>query len=275
MPRRQSSAAATSEFDRPTRDEMIRRARNLVPKLKERAGETERLRRIHPDTVQDFHDEGLWRVHQPARVGGYELDYGLYVDIGEELGRACGSTAWVWANLVSHHWMLGMFVEEAQNEVWGEDSDTLIGSALVYPCGTATPVDGGYRLSGRWPFSSGVDPSTWVMLGGMVPAERGDDPPTPLIMVVRKSDLEVIDTWDVVGLVGTGSHDVSCTDLFVSEHLTLSPREVRGGPTPGSVINPASVVPAAVPCPFSAHPCRPGARHGAWRIRRLRRRATA
>ena len=238
MPRGSGSAAAAPDLLPPAREEMIRRARALAPKLKERAAETERLRRIHPDTVRDFHQAGLWRVHQPARVGGFELDYALYVDIGEEIGRACGSSAWVWANLASHHWMLGMFPRRAQDEVWGADADALIGSALVYPCGAARPAAGGYRLSGRWPFSSGIDPSDWVMLGGMVPADREGDPAAPRIFVVRKSALEVIDTWDVVGLVGTGSHDVRCADLFVPAHLTLDPRAARGGPTPGSAANP-------------------------------------
>ena len=156
-----------------TRDEMIRRAGALVPSLKKRAAETERLGRIHPDTVKDFHDSRLWRVHQPERYGGLELDFTLYIDIGEALGRGCGSTAWVWANLVAHDWMLGMFPIKAQDEIWHEDPNTLIGSALIYPCGKAEIVDGGYRLSGRWPFSSGIAPCDWAMLGGIVQTETG------------------------------------------------------------------------------------------------------
>ena len=89
--------------------------------LKKRAAETERLGQIHPDTVKDFHDSRLWRVHQPERYGGLELDFTLYIDIGEALGRGCGSTAWVWANLVAHDWMLGMFPIKAQDEIWHED----------------------------------------------------------------------------------------------------------------------------------------------------------
>ncbi len=217
-----------------TRDEMIERAWELVPALQKRAAETERLGRIHPDTVKDFHDTRLWRVHQPKRYGGLELDFTLYIDIGEALGRGCGSTAWVWANLVAHDWMLGMFPEEAQNEIWHEDPDTLIGSALIYPCGKTETVDGGYRLSGRWPFSSGIAPCDWAMLGGMVETDNG---PEPHIFNVRKKDMDVIETWDVSGLVGTGSEDVACEDVFVPDHMTLPLKETRGGPTPGSAIN--------------------------------------
>jgi 3-hydroxy-9,10-secoandrosta-1,3,5(10)-triene-9,17-dione monooxygenase len=228
---------AKSDEHQPTRDEMIAHACALIPKLKDRAAETEQLRRIHPDTVQDLHDTGLWRLHQPVRYGGVELDYALYIDIGEALARGCASTSWVWANLVSHNWMLAMFDQAAQDEVWNRDNHTLIGSGLIYPCGKVDRVDGGYQLSGRWPFSSGIDPSSWVMLGGMVPAAEGEDAPTPRIFVVEKSDIEVIDTWDVAGLVGTGSKDVACENVFVPEHMTLNPRDGRGGPTPGSAVN--------------------------------------
>ena len=165
----------------------------------------------------------------------------MFVDIGEELGRACTSTAWVWVNLVSHNWMLGMWPERAQDEVWGPNPDARIGSATIYPPGKVTRVDGGYRLSGRWPFSSGIDASHWVMLGGMMPPEGGEGAPTPYIFVVDCADIEVIDSWDVVGLVGTGSQDVACEDVFVPGHMALSPHDMRGAPTPGSAVNPASL----------------------------------
>lgn len=219
-----------------SRDEMIARAWALSPALAERAGETEELGRIHPDTVKDFHETRLWRVHQPKRYGGLELDFTLYIDIGEAIGRGCGSTGWVWANLVAHDWMLGMFPREAQDEIWLEDPNTLIGSALIYPCGKAETVDGGWRLSGRWPFSSGIAPCDWAMLGGMVETDNGSE---PYIFNVRKKDMEVIETWDVAGLVGTGSEDVACTDVFVPAHMGLPLKSTRGGPTPGSAVNPA------------------------------------
>ena len=217
-----------------TRDEMITRAWALVPALQKRALETEKLGRIHPDTVEDFHQTRLWRVHQPKRYGGLELDFTIYIDIGEALGRGCGSTAWVWANLVAHDWMLGMFPIEAQDEIWQEDPNTLIGSALIYPCGKAEIVDGGYRLSGRWPFSSGIAPCNWAMLGGVLQTHSGVE---PYIFNIRRRDIDVIETWDVSGLVGTGSEDVACEDVFVPNHMALPLRDTRGGPTPGSAVN--------------------------------------
>ena len=225
----------------PGRAELVRRADGLVDAIAARAEETERLRRLHPDTVRDLQEAGLWGVHRPFRYGGSEGDVGLFVDIGEHLGRACTSTAWVWVNLVSHNWMLGMWPERAQDEVWGPNPDARIGSATIYPPGKVVRVDGGYRLSGRWPFSSGIEDSHWAMLGGMIPPEDGEGDPKPCIFVVDCKDIEVIDTWDVVGLVGTGSHDVACEDVFVPGYMALSPHDMRGAPTPGSAVNPASL----------------------------------
>ena len=225
----------------PSRGELVRRAAELVDSIAARADETERLRKLHPDTVEDLQNAALWGVHKPFRYGGSEGDFGMFVDIGEELGRACTSTAWVWVNLVSHNWMLGMWPERAQDEVWGPNPEARIGSATIYPPGRVARVDGGYRLSGRWPFSSGIDASHWVMLGGMMPPEDGEGGPTPYIFVVDCADIEVIDTWDVVGLLGTGSQDVACEDVFVPGYMALSPHDMRGGPTPGSAVNPASL----------------------------------
>ena len=226
----------------PSRDELVRRAAALVEPLAARAGETERLRRLHPDTVEDLLDSGLWGVHRPFRYGGSEGDFGLIVDIGEQLGRACPSTSWVWVNLVSHNWMLGMWPERAQDAVWGAEPGRAdrLGDGL--PAGTgwsASTAAIACRGAGRSPAASRS--RDWVMLGGMMPPEDADGPPKPCIFVVDCRDVEVIDTWDVVGLVGTGSHDVACQDVFVPDYMALSPHDMRGAPTPGSAVNPASL----------------------------------
>ena len=220
-----------------TRDDMIAGAREIAPAIRGRAAETERLRHIHPDTIDDLRRTRLMRIVQPARVGGHELDLGLFVDIGEIIGAACASTAWVWANYAIHDWMLAMFPPAGQDAVWDEDADTIIGSALIYPAGRAEPVDGGWRLNGRWPFSSGIHASDWALLGAMTPG-AGEAAPTPLMMMVRRADIELIDTWHVAGLAGTGSHDVAVHDLFVPADLGFNPRDARGDVTPGSAVNP-------------------------------------
>jgi len=218
-------------------DELWARAQDLLSKLKERAARCEELRRLPDETLRDFHDAGLYRMHQPRRVGGPELEFSTVVTYGALLARACASSAWNWVNFAVHHMMLGMFPPQAQDEIWGKSLDTLIASSLVFPAGRARKVDKGYVISGRWPFSSGVDPSEWNMLGGLA---RLDDntPPEQRIFLLHRSQYKVIDNWFAGGLRGTGSKDVEADEQFVPEHLTLSVADTKGGPTPGSAVNP-------------------------------------
>ena len=217
-------------------EEKLARLRSLVPALRERAERTEQLRRLDPDTERDLHEAGLFRILQPRRVGGAELDYVALIDFPAEAARGDASVAWSLANLLSHHWMLAMFAPEAQARVWDDNPDALIASAFIFPCGRARKVEGGYRLSGRWPFSSGVRSSQWNMLGGLV---AGDDGATEMrIFLVPAADYRILDTWDTMGLRGTGSDDVAVEDVFVAEPMTLAVSQVAGGPTPGSALNP-------------------------------------
>jgi 3-hydroxy-9,10-secoandrosta-1,3,5(10)-triene-9,17-dione monooxygenase len=218
-------------------NELWKRAESLLPRLKERAARCEELRRLPDETLRDFHDAKLFRIHQPKRVGGEELEFAAVVTYGALLARACASTAWNWVNFAAHHMMLGMFAPQAQDEIWGKSRDALIASSFVFPAGRARKVEDGYVLSGRWPFSSGVDPSEWNMLAGLA---RLDDnlPPEQRIFLVPRSQYRVIDTWFAGGLRGTGSNDVEMNEVFVPEHMTLAVADTKGGPTPGSAVNP-------------------------------------
>jgi 3-hydroxy-9,10-secoandrosta-1,3,5(10)-triene-9,17-dione monooxygenase len=217
---------------------MLDRARGLLPGLRERAARTEELRRLPPETEQALHEAGLFRILQPRRVGGSELDYVALVDVADVLALADASVAWNLANLASHHWMLGMFDPRAQHLVWSEDPDALIASSFVFPSGRGRKVTGGYRISGRWPFSSGVDSSTWNMLAGLVSGVDEADGVEHRIFLVRSTDYRILDVWNSTGLSGTGSNDVEIEDLFVPDHMTLAVRDVAGGATPGSSVNP-------------------------------------
>lgn len=216
--------------------ELLARAEALVPVLRERAGRTEELRRLPDETIADLHKSGLFRILQPKRVGGSELPFRSIVELVAAIGRGCGSTAWVLANLAAHHWLLGMWPPPAQDEVWGESPDNLISSALIFPRGRARRVDGGYRVAGRWPFSSGIDPSSWNMLGAIVTDEEAGVS-EPRIFLVPASDYTIIDTWHAIGLAGTGSKDVMVEDVFVPEYRTIAVKEITGGPNPGSAVN--------------------------------------
>ena len=216
----------------PSREQLIERAAALVPVLRERAGKTEQLRRIPDETIADLHTADLWRILRPERYGGYVTDFTVMVDVAIELGRGCASTAWVYINLISHNWMLPLWPQQASEDIWGDNPEALIGSTLVFPAGNLEPVAGGYRFSGRWPYASGIDVSDWMMLGAMIAS--ADRKPGPRIVVVRAADLEVIDTWHVSGLAGTGSKDVACAELFVPDHMVFDPALAQEGYTPGT-----------------------------------------
>jgi 3-hydroxy-9,10-secoandrosta-1,3,5(10)-triene-9,17-dione monooxygenase len=204
--------------------ELWQKATDLLPVLKERAPRSEELRRIPDETLRDFHAAELFRIHQPKRVGGAELEFAAVVTFGALLARACASTAWNWVNFTAHHMMLGMFPRQAQDEIWGESRDALIASSFVFPAAKAKKVKGGYLISGRWPFSSAyLDENT---------------PPEQRVFLLQKSQYKVHDTWFAGGLRGTGSKDVEAVEQFVPEHRTLAVADTKGGPTPGSDANP-------------------------------------
>jgi 3-hydroxy-9,10-secoandrosta-1,3,5(10)-triene-9,17-dione monooxygenase len=217
---------------------MVARARALIPQLRDRAARTEELRRLPVETERDLHDAGLFRIVQPKRVGGSELDYVALVDCAEMLGRADASVAWNFANLASHHWMLGMFDKRAQDLVWDQDPNALIASSFIFPAGRARKVDGGYRLRGSWPFSSGVASCEWNMLASVVSTEDEADGIEYRIFLVHKNDYRILDTWNAAGLRGTGSNDVEIGDAFVAEPMTVAVSDLAGGPTRGGAANP-------------------------------------
>ncbi len=139
---------AAVQSDEPAHAAMIAKARALVPRLRERAARTEELRHLPPETEQDLHEAGLFRMLQPKRIGGAELDYVALIDCADLLGQADASVAWNLANLASHHWMLGMFEPTAQDLVWARDPDALIASSFIFPAGRATRSRG--RIPAPW-----------------------------------------------------------------------------------------------------------------------------
>jgi 3-hydroxy-9,10-secoandrosta-1,3,5(10)-triene-9,17-dione monooxygenase len=217
---------------------MATRARALIPQLRDRAVRTEELRRLPPETERDLHEAGLFRIVQPKRVGGSEFDYVALVDCAEILGKADASVAWNFANLASHHWMLGMFDKRAQDIVWDKDPNALIASSFIFPAGRARKVEGGYQLRGRWPFSSGVASCEWNMLASVVFPEDEADGIEYRIFLLHRDQYNIVDTWDAAGLRGTGSNDVEVKDAVVPDALSVAVNDLAGGPTPGSPVNP-------------------------------------
>lgn len=231
------SGGAARGFADVSHDEAMRRARALVPILRERADRAEAAREIPTETLDDLHRTGLLRFHQPSRWGGMELDFVSLFDIPAEIGRGCASTAWNVANLGVHHWMLALYDERAQEEVWSKNPDALIASGIAYPQGRGGRVDGGFAISGFWNLSSGVDAADWNMLA--VTVRDGDRVVDHRMCLVPRSDYEIVDDWHVLGMRSTGSKSVRATDIFVPEHRALCMYLARGGGDfPGAQVNP-------------------------------------
>lgn len=214
------------------------RVRALLPALRERAPDAERLRRLPDETFKEFQEAGLFRALQPRRYGGYELDPGVFFQAGVDIGTVCGSSAWVLTVVGIHNWQLGLFHPQAQEDVWHEDSSTQISSSLA-PTGTVERVDGGFRLHGRWSFSSGCDVCQWAVLGGVVPPTEAQDgaPPDVRSFLVPRSDYTIDDNWQVMGLCGTGSKDIVVEEAFVPEYRTHSYLDAFYLRNPGAAVN--------------------------------------
>src|ERR671914_762933 len=217
-------------------DEAMRRARDIVPTLRERAQKCEDARVLLPENEKLLHETGLFRFRQPQRFGGMELPFVTIVDIVAELARGCPSTAWNVGNLGCHHWILGYYEPETQHELWDANPDVLIASSIALAAGRGRKVKDGFAVSGRWPFSSGVDNSDWNMLAVTVYEE--DKAVDWRLCVVPKSDYRIIDTWYAMGMVGTGSKDIEVKDVFVPERRALALARFRGGlEHPGAALN--------------------------------------
>ena len=197
-----------------TRSQLLDRASRLMPILKERAPVTEEMRRVPSESVSNILDAGLHLIGVPKRFGGLDIDYGVCQEIGIELARACPSTSWCYSLWVAHAWLVGFWPWQAQEEVFGDGPDVLCSSSLSPGKSTCNPVEGGYRLTGRWEFSSGCDSADWVMLGVAGIGSRN-------WALVPKGDFRIVDTWFVSGLRGSGSKDIEVDDAFIPAHRVV------------------------------------------------------
>lgn len=229
-------SAGARQQDVPSAAELITRARNLAPKLRERAVKAERDRQTPTESVEEYIDLGLIHTLQPRRWGGYEHDHEVAFDIAIELGKStCGSSAWCLNYLADHACMLALFPEEAQHDVWDQNKAACIATSAA-PTGKVTVVPGGYRLDGRWSWCSGLGHSQWIMIGGLA-FRGGEDHPDMRLYLVPVSELKQDDTWYCAGLRGTGSITSVLDNVFVPEHRSVSFASLREAQSPGSKVN--------------------------------------
>lgn len=219
-----------------SKEQLLERARKLVPGLRQRGSEISKLRRLPDEVMQSIVDAGLMQLSRPKKYGGPEVAMDTLFEVTRELSRGDGSTAWVYVVINSHDLLIGHFPDEVQQEYWSSKIPQS-GSSYV-PFGKATPAKGGYTLSGKWSFVSGVDFVGWVVIGAIV-GMREDDPAAPDLryFLVPRSDFEISDDWDVMGLAGTGSKSILVDDVFVPQNRILTNVAVSTGDTPGSKVH--------------------------------------
>lgn len=194
--------------------ELVARAATLAVELPARAAEAEQLRRIPEATVAGFKAAGLARVLRPECYGGFDQSYRTFAHVVRELARGCASTGWCAATWMSQAMTLARYPKQTQDELCLPNPDVLVGTTGV-PSGRAVEVEGGWRVSGRWSFASGVHATTYISASA-VTAEgpvRG--------FLIPTASVEILDTWHAVGLAGTGSTDYVASDVFIPAHRSI------------------------------------------------------
>lgn len=221
----------------PEAIEVIERARAMIPRLAERARAAEDALMVPRETVAEMQEAGFFKVLQPKRWGGYEMDPRVFYTVQMALAEGCMATAWIYGVIGVHNWQIPLFPEQAQIDVWGQDPTTLTASTYM-PTGKAEPVDGGYNFSGRWSWSSGSQHCEWILLGGLLPKKDGSGVLEHCTFLLPKADFKIIENFDVLGLRATGSHDIEVTNAFVPAHRTHRTNDHSDAGCPGRAVNP-------------------------------------
>jgi alkylation response protein AidB-like acyl-CoA dehydrogenase len=214
---------------------LLARAAALVPALAAREAVANSERSVPDETIADYKRAGILRVMQPQRFGGHQASFDVFSRIVETLALGCAASAWVYAVLAEHQWIIACMTDQAQIDVWGDNPEAVASSSLA-PREAAKRTTGGWRLSGRFPFSSGCRHAQWAIIGARAEDAAGNFPTRYLLVPIQH--VEIIDDWHVLGLRGTGSCSLQIDDVFVPEHRTIRLADLLGGTTPGSLILP-------------------------------------
>jgi resorcinol 4-hydroxylase (FADH2) len=216
-------------------DELLDRIEALGPVLKANAQSTEVQRQVSPETIALIRATGMFDLLKPKAFGGQENTFENFVKANITMAKYCASTAWVCGLLGAHQWLVACFSEQAQNDVWQSNPEALV-------CGSYAPitkaiVDGeGYRVSGRWSFASGCDRADWALCAAIIPSATDSSIAAPAFMLVPKGDYTIFDSWNVVGLAGTGSKTLVLENVFIPKHRLLSFAQSTSGDTPGAAV---------------------------------------
>src|SRR6202790_1462959 len=214
---------------------LLERARALIPRLAERASAATAARQLPAETIAEYHAAGILRILQPRRFGGLQGRFSLFSRIVEELTFGCASSAWVYAVLAEHQWIIAQYPERAQLDVWGDDPLPVASSSLA-PRAAAKKVADGWRLSGKFPFSSGCDHAQWGIVGAFLGAPG--DARHIAYLLVPLAETEIVDDWHVLGLAGPGSKALGLPDVFGPEHRCVMVSDLFAGTPPGAEVHP-------------------------------------
>jgi 3-hydroxy-9,10-secoandrosta-1,3,5(10)-triene-9,17-dione monooxygenase len=220
---------SATDADRELRADLVGRAAKLVPLLAANARRSEDDRQVVEENITAIDEAGLLSIMRPKRFGGMETDIRTKLEVSRELARGCGSTSWVTSLMNVCAWFTGLWPAQAQHDVWGEHPNNRVAGVFT-PSGTATEVDAGYRVSGRWGWASGSAHSQWALVG--IPLTNQDGSPRDQGLVLIPMDqLTVEDTWFVAGMKGTASNTLVAQDVFVPAHRYLSVvQAIQGNP---------------------------------------------
>jgi alkylation response protein AidB-like acyl-CoA dehydrogenase len=215
-----------------TKDDLVERAKALLPAIAERAAAAEKARRLPEATIDDFIETGFFRVMVPKRRDGLELDVSAVTDVGRLLGRVCASSGWVLTWLAWHNRGLSMFPESTQDELFADRGFALTAGSTTLT-GEARRVPGGYRVTGKWSWGTAILHADYASLGAIVPDEGN----RPITILPRKTDMVLTDMWFTEGMRATGSVDMELDDAFIPEGYTLDGVALMKGKAPGLELN--------------------------------------
>lgn len=232
MPRADRRSGDARTADAAT--ELIARVRALTPLLAEQAAESERLRRPTDAAIEALKDSGVFELMVPRKLGGLELDLDTFLEVGLALAEGDASLAWVSTFYIEHNWMLCQFPESFQAELFGDRSFVLAPAAIA-PNGVAEPVDGGFRLKGRWQWGTGAMHADWVIVGARVASE--DETPDFRFLALPREQVRIEDVWFVDGMAGTGSNDILIDGVVVPENRSVSILGMSEGNAPGATLH--------------------------------------
>jgi alkylation response protein AidB-like acyl-CoA dehydrogenase len=227
-----SMKAASS---RPGIGDLVTRAGTIRTLVRQQAEQTEQARQVSAEAIEQMKQAGLFRIMTPAIYGGYEYGFDALVPVVAQVAAGCGSSGWVFSLGVVHQWLVATMPKEAQDEYWS-DPDAISGGSYP-PVGKVTRVDGGYRISGNWGFTSGCDHMQWLFLGGMIPPGSEGAPPSPAFFLLPRADVIFDDNWFTMGLSGTGSKTTVADDVFVPAHRVVLISDLLAGTTPGARVH--------------------------------------